>query len=156
MAEYFCGMGEWAVGQVGDILCARGLGSCLGLVLIDNKKRMAAMAHVMLPSSNGKVDMPAKYADTAVMYLLEQLKKNGSSMNISCKMAGGSKMFNVSESSLLDIGRRNAEALENSLKENGIQLLSKDVGGSFARTVIFDVMKRKFLVRTIGRGEVEI
>ncbi|AEE13673.1 CheD [Thermodesulfobium narugense DSM 14796] len=156
MAEYFCGMGEWAVGQAGDILCARGLGSCIGLVLIDNKKRMAAMAHVMLPSSNGKTDMPTKYADTAVNFLLEQLRKNGSSMDISSKMAGGAKMFNVSESSLLDIGRRNAEALENSLKEAGITLVSKDVGGSFARTVTFDVMKRKFLVKTIGRGEVEI
>ena len=48
-------MGELAVsGTVGDELVAIGLGSCIGLALVDRDANVAGLAHVVLPESQGK------------------------------------------------------------------------------------------------------
>ena len=45
-------MGEIEVSKrAGDELVARGLGSCIGLALIDREAGVAGMAHVVLPES---------------------------------------------------------------------------------------------------------
>ena len=70
MAELVVRMGEIAATQhVGDVLVGLGLGSCIGLVLIEDRGPVAAMAHVVLPESNGTVVVPGKFADTAVPQL---------------------------------------------------------------------------------------
>ena len=52
-----------------------GLGSCVGVVIYDEKKELAGMAHVMLPDSSlartGQFNI-AKFADTAVKELVNK------------------------------------------------------------------------------------
>jgi len=54
VSELVVRMGEIAATQhAGDVLVGLGLGSCIGLVIVDDRGPVAAMAHVVLPESNG-------------------------------------------------------------------------------------------------------
>jgi len=130
------GIGEWSTGD--SVMTSIGLGSCIGLVLHDETKKIGGLAHVMLPKSSGKPNERAgKYADTAVEVLLKELTQKGSKIvNIKAKLAGGASMFS-NFSGNLNIGERNAEALKEILKELHIPIIREDLGGTIGRTVTY-------------------
>ena len=55
--------------------------------------------------------------------------------------------------SLGNIGQRNIESVHHVLKQESIRLLREDVGGSQARTLLFDVASGDGCVRSPGRPE---
>ena len=127
-------MGELAVsGTVGDELVAIGLGSCIGLALVDRSANVAGLAHVVLPESQGKTEPKAKFADLAVPDLIERLLGAGAvKRRLEAVLIGGARMFSVGAS--LDIGARNAEAVRGALKQAGIRIKTEEVGGNRGRT----------------------
>jgi len=144
-----------------DRLKTTGLGSCVGIVLFDGKNKLGAMAHIMLPSSNtGSIAQvnKAKYADTAIPVLLEELLKLGATRNsIIAKIAGGAQMFQFnSTNDMMRIGPRNVEATKLILKELGIPLISQDTGGNIGRTVELDTVTGILYVKTVNQGVSEI
>ena len=151
------GMAELKVVRSPDKLITAGLGSCIGICLIDKTAQVGGMAHIMLPSSlqARNAQNRAKFADTAVEDLISEMEKMGAvSRRIVAKIAGGSQMFKVSAvSEVLKIGIRNSQAVEEALAQSRIRLLAKDTGGNFGRTIIFDTESGDLQVRTIGHGE---
>lgn len=138
-----------------------GLGSCVGVVLYDDVTDVSGMAHVMLPSSSlcrEKQINVAKYADTAIPYLLEQMVKKGAKQAfIKAKIAGGAQMFNfASQSNAMRIGPRNVEAVRKKLKELNIPIVAEDVGGNSGRTIEFDPVTKKLNIRTVNQGSKDI
>ena len=75
---------------------------------------------------------------------------------ITAKIAGGAKMFEVSGGALGNIGQRNIESVHINLKREGIRLLKEDVGGTVARTLLFDVSTGMGCVRCYGKPELII
>ena len=73
MAETMVRMGELAASAVdGDVLVSLGLGSCIGLALLDRRLGVAGLAHVVLPSSGGHAAPGSfKFADSAVPELID-------------------------------------------------------------------------------------
>ena len=65
-------------------------------------------------------------------------------------------MFEVSGGSLGNIGQRNIESVHLNLKKEGIRLLKEDVGGSVARTLLFDPSNGMACIRSYGRPEIII
>ena len=130
------GIGEYRVGSFP--MMTIGLGSCIGLTLYDDSAKIGAMVHIMLPDSAGRTDRPGKYADTAIVLLLNELSKLGCKNNrsLTAKMAGGACMFEYFGANL-NIGQRNAERVKALLKENNIKLAAEDVGGKVGRSVTF-------------------
>src|SRR5690348_4757993 len=118
------------------ILKTTGLGSCVGITLYDPVMKIAGMAHIMLPSSEitkqGMLN-PAKYADTAIIAILEEMQNLGASpKRIEAKLAGGAQMFIVSgQSNIMRIGPRNVESCKAMLKQCSIQLKAEDTGGHY-------------------------
>jgi chemotaxis protein CheD len=127
-------MGELAVsGTVGDELVAIGLGSCIGLALVDRTAHVAGLAHVVLPESQGKTEPRAKFADLAVPDLIQRVVEAGAlRRRLEAVLIGGARMFAVGAS--LDIGARNAEAVRAALKQEGIRIHTEELGGSRGRT----------------------
>lgn len=127
-------MGESAVsGTVGDELVAIGLGSCIGLALVDRTANVAGLAHVVLPESQGKAEPAAKFADLAVPDLLGRVLAAGAERRrLEAVLIGGARMFSVGAS--LDIGARNAEAVRAALGKEGIKVRAEEVGGNRGRT----------------------
>lgn len=137
-----------------------GLGSCVGIALYDKMKRLAGLAHIMLPDSTSfkNVTNPYKFADLAIPILIEKMEMEGCSRrNIKAKIVGGASMFNFSDKTMInDIGKRNSEAVVKSLSELKIPILASDVGGNKGRTMIVDAESGVVVVRTIGQETKEI
>jgi chemotaxis protein CheD len=150
------GMADYKIGKAPDKLMTIGLGSCVGICIYDLAKKIGGMAHIMLPSSQGKKgDNPAKYADTCIPLMIGDLLKMGvNKAGLKAKIAGGASMFSFAGNSpLMKIGENNAERFKLEIKKAGIPLVSYDVGGNFGRTIILDLTTGDLLIRTINHGQ---
>ncbi|GEO24833.1 chemoreceptor glutamine deamidase CheD [Alicyclobacillus acidoterrestris] len=137
----------------GQIVTA-GLGSCVGLVLYDDRRDVAGMVHIMLPTAPKPNPIhPQKYADTAIPWLFDELLRVGAQRpHIKAKLAGGAQMFRNLQTEALRIGDRNLQAATELLDELQIPVVAQDVGGHYGRTVRFELPSRVFFIRT-AKGE---
>jgi chemotaxis protein CheD len=137
MAELMARMAEIAVSRhEADVLVALGLGSCIGLALLDRGSPVAGLAHVVLPESREGTSVPGKFADTAVPELLRQMVALGAATSrLQAVMVGGAQMFAAGASGSLDIGRRNEQAVRTALAVAGIAVTVAVTGGSSGRTM---------------------
>lgn len=126
------------------------LGSCIALVIYDPTEKLAGMAHILLPNSQGRPTsaLPGKYADQAVRCLLDGLDKyGGKRVRYRAKMAGGAHMFAKSlQKKDGDVGGLNVAAVQSALADAGITVLAKDVGGAQGRKVEFSAQTAEFVV----------
>ena len=152
------GIADMKMAKDSGMLITYALGSCIGICLYDQRIKLAAMVHIMLPLNMepGRKNT-FKYADTGLRETLRLMESKGASRaRITAKIAGGAKMFEVSGGNLGNIGQRNIESVHLNLKKEGIQLLKEDVGGSVARTLLFDPATGLGCVRCYGRKELFI
>lgn len=152
------GIADMNMAKGEGMLVTYALGSCIGICLHDPVLKLGALVHIMLPvNMEAGRKTPMKYADTGIRETLRLMESKGASRNrITAKIAGGAKMFEVGSSSLGNIGQRNIESVHINLKKEGIRLLKEDVGGSVARTLLFDVNSGLGCVRSYGRQELII
>lgn len=151
------GIADMNIIKYPSLIRTSGLGSCVGVVIYDEKKELAGMAHVMLPDSSfartGQFNI-AKFADTAVKELVNKLLKQGArSSLLKAKIAGGAQMFQFANSSdMMRIGPRNVEAVRKELSDLRIQIISEDVGGNKGRTIEFNPQTCMLEIRTVNKG----
>lgn len=158
MSEVFrVGMAEYKAATSPNLLVCLGLGSCVGVVLYDEVKKVGGIAHVMLPSSSlskNNAFAPGKFADTAITALIEQMIKLGANpKRLVSKIAGGAQMFQTkNESDIIQIGKRNVEAVKKQLSYLGIKIIAEDTEGFYGRTIEFSCETGELTVKTIGHG----
>lgn len=138
-----------------------GLGSCVGLIIYHEKKKMAGLAHIMLPNSllaKSETVNEAKYADTAIRKLIQHFLSMGLPISsLKAKMAGGAQMFAFRPASdIMRIGPRNVESVKDELKKYDIPIICEDVGGNSGRTIEFDPATCKLFIRTVNKGVKQI
>lgn len=151
------GMADYKLGSEGDTLITLGLGSCIGVVIYDPTKKIAGMAHIMLPSSQ-EIKNNAnklKFADSCIDLMMEDLmKKRVSRSALKAKMAGGAQMFSVSlNSDTMNVGKRNALAVKEKLKSLGIPVVAEDIYGNCGRTIRFNCSTFELSIKSIGKGD---
>lgn len=154
VASLKVGLGQMAASRQGeDVLSALGLGSCIGLTMHDPVMRVGGMAHVMLPDSSSarSLELPGKYADTAVPALLQAFEDlGGRRSRLVVHMAGGAQMFSGAGGGVLNIGCRNAVAVRAALQGAGLRLRSAATGGSVGRTLELHIGTGVVTVRSVG------
>ncbi|NSW89861.1 MAG: chemotaxis protein CheD [Firmicutes bacterium] len=156
------GMAELSALNHPGVLVTIGLGSCVGIALYDREKKVIGLAHAMLPSSlqikNNTNTNKGKFADTAILELLDEMIRLGASRkNIIAKLAGGAQMFTFNDSSdIIRIGERNVIAAKEKLRELNIEIISEDTGGNYGRTIEFYSDDGRLVVKTLGLGTKEI
>ena len=152
------GIADMKLAKGQGMLITYALGSCIGICLHDPVLKLGALVHIMLPvNMEAGRKTPLKYADTGLRETLKQLEAMGANRSrLTAKIAGGAKMFETGSASLGNIGQRNIESVHLNLKKEGIRLLKEDVGGSVARTLLFDVNSGLGCVRSYGRQELII
>ena len=130
-------MGEIAVSSnPDDVLLSVGLGSCIGLALVDQRRGIAGLAHVMLPEAIAGGGPVGKFADLAVPELVAQVTALGTARPmLSAVLVGGAQMFSLGTAGALDIGARNDVAVRDALRKERISIAAADVGGSKGRTI---------------------
>jgi len=158
IAETMVRMGELAVSSVpGHVLVSLGLGSCIGLALIDRRMGIAGLAHVVLPQSQGHAqENPRKFADLAIPEMLSELEALGArKVRLEAALVGGASMFAVSTASL-EVGQRNEAAVREILKANRIPIVAAATGGSKGRTIRVEVGSSAVTVREAGGKDTEL
>jgi len=148
-------MGELAASAVaGDVLVSLGLGSCIGLALVDRRLGVAGLAHVVLPSSGGHAAPRSfKFADKAVPELIARvLAAGGRAQTLDAVLVGGASMFTVSSASL-EVGQRNEAAVRDQLSAAKIPVVATETGGDRGRTIRVFVGRRTVTVREAGGAE---
>jgi chemotaxis protein CheD len=151
-------MGELAVSALGGVdLVSLGLGSCIGLVLLDRRAAVAGLAHVVLPALvGGDRAQSGKFADTAVDALVAAMEPLGARrMRLEAVLVGGASMF-ASASAGLDVGARNDAAVRAELAKQRIPIFAADTGGSRGRTVRVVLESGRVTSRAAGAPEAEL
>ena len=166
MGEIVVGVGGFEVSNgAGDTLKTYALGSCVALLLYDQKRKLAGMLHVALPDSTINKEradsLPGYFADTGIDALMAAMnalrgdtdgKRYGQgNRELIVKLAGGANILTTKN--IFNIGQRNIDALSNLLKSYGLTPRSSDVGGSLSRTVSLDVNTGQVRIQCPGRGE---
>lgn len=155
---YNVSIAEIKVMNAPAILSCLGLGSCVGVVLYDPKKKVGGLAHIMLPDSRiaKETSNLAKFADTAIDFMInEMIEKGAQKEKIQAKIFGGANMFpELTSQPQLLIGERNIKAVREKLRYHSIPLLAKDIGGNVGRTIYFEVTTGMVVVRMLKmKGE---
>lgn len=150
------GMADMCVSSHPGVLTTLGLGSCVGIALYEPSSKIIGLAHIMLPSSTQAKNNTniAKFADTAIDKLLEDMIKKGArKAGILAKIAGGAQMFSFNQSTdIMKIGLRNVISTKEKLNEYRIPIIAEDTGGNYGRTIEFYSEDGKLMVKTIGFG----
>ena len=137
----------------GDVLVSLGLGSCIGLALIDRRAGAAGLAHVVLPEATGR---PApetlnKFADHAVPALFERMRERGASrVFMEAVLVGGASMFG---GAAMEVGLRNAGAVRSLVAARRVPVVAEAVGGTRGRTIRVDVAGGGVTVREAGGAD---
>lgn len=125
------------------------LGSCLGIILYDGRKQLSALAHVVLPQSEGRPGPPGKFVDSAIPWMINSLRSKGAdSTRLTCKLAGGANMF--ANSGPFQIGQQNIAVARRELERTCIRIFAEHLEGTQGRRITFDNKTGKVFVDVAG------
>jgi len=150
-------MGEQVVSaSAHDVLACVGLGSCIGLALIDRRSAVAGLAHIMLPEIPANGTACGKHAEFAVPALIDAVIDAGAARHrLDAVMVGGAAMFTFggAGSAGQEIGRRNEEAVRALLVKQRLFVRAEAVGGTRGRTLRVRVGDGTVVVKEAGATE---
>lgn len=152
-------IGEMAVSNdPTDVLVVYGLGSCVVTCLYDPVARIGGLLHSLLPTASGNhkaIGCPTKFVDQGIPCLLNELLAKGAQRRrLRTYLCGGARMviapgFDDS----LNIGQRNVLAAQLAIKNSGLSIRDKAVGGQTGRTVKLYIATGQVTVRSLGEKE---
>jgi chemotaxis protein CheD len=130
--------GEFVVGNDEDNVAFKTLlGSCVAIMFYDKVKKIKAMNHFLLPSTNdSRNDM--KYGLYSVEAMLNEMYKLGcSKQNMTAKISGGADIMHMQlDISSDSIGKRNVEFAQNFCKSEGFRIVGEHVRGQHGRLIL--------------------
>lgn len=154
MAEISVRMGELATStDPATGLVSIGLGSCIGLALLDIGAGIGGLAHIMLPGpGESSTRPPATFADTGVPALLDAVLALGARrMRLSAVIVGGAQMFG--SAGKMQVGQRNEEAVRAALRAVRLPVVAAETGGSSGRTIRVYLDEARVTSRAAGGAE---
>jgi chemotaxis protein CheD len=128
---------ECAVADQGEIKIDR-IGVGVGVILYSPAQKVAAGIHVLAANSGaGTPDNPAKYANTAIPYAMEQLGKKGVKPPLTVVFAGGAEMMNTPPE--IRMGPKIVASLTDALKQANLAVKMEKTGGANIRSIHLDI-----------------
>ena len=149
---------DYAVRRGNQVIVTIGLGSCVAIVLYDRVAQVGGLAHILLPnkSMSRETSNPAKFPETIVPLMLEEMRRLGSSPTaaISAKIIGGASMFGqLTGGTGINVGERNVNATREVLTAASIPLVAEDTGLDYGRSVYFHLDDGRVEVRSLKKGD---
>lgn len=134
------------------------LGSCIAVAMIDERAGVSGMNHFMLP---GELQPDRIYASGSGKYgmyamellINEMIKLGGSKKHFVAKVFGGGKVLRNVSGFTHSVPEGNIAFAMAYLKQEGIPIVSQDVGGTQGRRVLFFTEGYKVLVKKLSSQE---
>jgi chemotaxis protein CheD len=130
--------GEVKVSGQSTILRSLAIGSCIVVTAYDPKKKVGAMAHVMLPGSAPKKSLErTKYAADAIDEMISKMINEGSNKDdIEVCLVGGGNVLKREDDTIC---RSNIDSTTQLLIKRQIPVRSTVLGGTERKGVFLDV-----------------
>ena len=130
--------GEVKVATEGTILRSVAIGPCVAVAAINFKRKIGAMAHIMLPGNAPQHSLEkTKYAFDGIEQLLNQMFEAGANTDETevCLVGGGNVLKKEDDT----ICKANIESTTQILKEKKIPVMASVLGGTKRKSVFMDV-----------------
>lgn len=157
MSKSIVGVADFKISNnIGDILITYALGSCIAVVVYDDRIKVGGMLHFMLDNSllnpRKAREKPAMFADTGIPLLFKSCYKYGAEKrHMSVKIIGGAGVLN--DNRFFKIGKQNITAVKKMFWKNNVIIDGEDIGGNFNRTVELHIATGKVIVRNSKKYE---
>ncbi|WP_421952684.1 hypothetical protein [Pelagibacterium sp.] len=131
--------GDCVVSNQPDATFSTILGSCISACVRDRVAQVGGMNHFLLASQSGsskdRFGESARYGAFAMEQLINMVltKGTGRKTNLEFKVFGGGNIH----AGMHDVGQKNIEFVREFLGNEGYTLSSQDMGGNYARRVMF-------------------
>jgi len=131
--------GDCHVSAAPDVTFSTVLGSCVSACVRDRVANVGGMNHFLLAEQSGsardRYGASARYGAFAMEQLINKVLSQGTGRksNLDIKIFGGGKI----NSALDDVGAKNIEFVRQFLSDEGYVAASEDLGGTYARRVLF-------------------
>ncbi len=143
--------GDCLVGGDEDLTFSTILGSCIAACIRDVEARVGGMNHFLLAEPSGtardRYGASARYGAFAMEQLINKVltRGTGRKANLEIKVFGGGLI----NSALTDVGAKNIQFVRQFLHDEGYAVAGEDVGGAFARRVMFKPHSGRAFVRRL-------
>jgi len=135
-----------------DITFSTVLGSCVSACVRDRVANVGGMNHFLLAEQSGSArdsyGASARYGAFAMEQLINAVLKLGTGRkeNLEIKVFGGGNI----NASLNDVGAKNIEFVHEFLAAEGYRAAGEDLGGDYARRVLFKPRSGRAFVKRLG------
>ncbi|MBW2016168.1 MAG: chemotaxis protein CheD [Deltaproteobacteria bacterium] len=128
---------QYAIAQSGRLRIDH-IGSGVGVILYSAAQKTGAGLHILAPKS-GKLTAksPVMYANTAIPYILDQLRGKGVNPPFSVAIAGGATL--LGKGAAINSGQNVVEAVKDALKKANLGVKIEQTGGNRVRSMILDI-----------------
>ncbi|MDP2781770.1 chemotaxis protein CheD [Devosia sp.] len=146
--------GDCHVSNAVDLTLSTVLGSCISACVRDTVANVGGMNHFLLAEQSGaakdRYGASARYGAFAMEQLINKVLSQGSGRksNLEIKVFGGGKI----NAALDDVGRKNIDFVHEFLAAEGYVSVSEDVGGTYARRVLFKPHSGRAFVKRLDNA----
>jgi len=146
--------GDCLVSNAADLTYSTVLGSCISACVRDRVANVGGMNHFLLAEQSGsakdRYGASARYGAFAMEQLINKVLSQGSGrkQNLEIKVFGGGKI----NAALDDVGAKNIEFVRSFLADEGYALDGSDLGGTFARRVLFKPATGRAFVKRLDNA----
>lgn len=153
--EYFINPGELLISEK-PIIVRTVLGSCVSVCLFDNKKKLGAMCHYLLPVCPNKALNSTKYGDIAISLMVKRLihKYHCKIENLKAYLIGGAFVI-FDQKQIFFVGERNVDIAKKMLDKYKIKVVYSDILGEKGRRVVFNTSTGEIKVSIIENISLE-
>lgn len=144
--------GDCHVSNQADVTFSTVLGSCISACVRDRVANVGGMNHFLLAEQSGsardRYGASARYGAFAMEQLINKVltQGTGKKANLEIKVFGGGKI----NSALDDVGAKNIDFVRQFLADEGYVTTSEDLGGTFARRVLFKPHSGRAFVKRLS------
>jgi chemotaxis protein CheD len=123
------------------------LGSCVSVCLWDRRGRGGGMNHFLLPRRGPDTPRSGRYGDAAVSLLVSKVLALGADRrDLRAKIFGGAHVLASVPMGARTLGNENVQVAVAALRDEGVQVVSEDVGGTRGRKLAFNTVDGTALV----------
>ena len=143
--------GDCHVTGASDVTLSTVLGSCISACVRDKVAHVGGMNHFLLAEQSGsskdRFGASARYGAYAMEQLINSVLKDGTGakQNLEIKVFGGGKI----NAALNDVGAKNIDFVHQFLRDEGYRVSGEDMGGTFARRVLFKPASGRVFVKRL-------
>lgn len=146
--------GDCLVSSKADLTLSTVLGSCISACVRDVVAGVGGMNHFLLAEPSGvsrdRYGASARYGAFAMECLINKVLSRGTGLkrNLEIKVFGGGLI----NAALTDVGAKNIEFVREFLANEGYEHVKEDVGGSYARRVMFKPHSGRAFVKRLDNA----